>query len=37
MLERTMKQILSRKVSAWLETVTDEDVKTNFNDYRGTL
>ena len=26
MLERTMKQILSKKVNAWLKTITDEDV-----------
>ena len=26
MLERTMKQVLSKKVNAWLKTITDEEV-----------
>lgn len=28
MLEKTMKQVLTKKVNAWLETITDEKVKT---------
>ena len=27
MLERTMKQILSKKVNAWLKTITDKMLK----------